>query len=74
MFRPSANKLKKVDRTPPPLRVDRTPKPPVARMSENTMQILYLSAAGVLTKFPQSPMIGALIGWDDKNPQNNWLL
>jgi hypothetical protein len=37
------------------------------------MQILYLSAAGVLTKDPQSPMIGTLIGWDGKNPQNNWL-
>ncbi|MEG4026083.1 MULTISPECIES: hypothetical protein [unclassified Microcoleus] len=44
MFRPSANKLKKVDRTPPPpgvdrpcthmASVDRTPKAPVARMSE----------------------------------------
>lgn len=34
MFRQSANKLKKVDRTPPPPGVDRTPKPPVARMWE----------------------------------------
>jgi hypothetical protein len=37
------------------------------------MQILYLSAAGVLTKDPQSHMIETLIGWDGKNPQNNWL-
>ena len=82
MFRPSANKLKKVDRTPPPPEVDRAcrdrasvgrpTKPAVARMPE-IMQILYLSAGGVLTKCPQSPMIGTLIGWDGKNPQNNWL-
>ncbi len=38
------------------------------------MQILYLSAARVLTKSAQSRMISALIEWDGKNPQNNWLL
>lgn len=38
------------------------------------MQMLYLSAARVLTKSAQSPMIAALIEWDGKNPHNNWLL
>jgi hypothetical protein len=82
MFRPSANKLKKVDRTPPPPEVDRLQVQGISRSHSkstrchnvgNKMQILYLSAAGVLTKCPQSPMIGKLIGWDGKNPQNNCL-